>query len=547
MYSGLVLLTYVFTHLLNTSMGMISVDAMERGLRLVQPLWNPWGFGVVVPAATLVHLSVVLWQIYRMPRISLSKAEITRLLMGLSIPYVLIAHYWGSHVIPGKHGFEPDYASSIYSLLPPMVLTSMLLLIILAWGHGCLGVHFWLRFRSWYPRFLRIAIVPAVALPVFAMAGFAGGAREIRQRTADPAARQALLERKGASTEEQMVADALWEGNVSAGAYTAFLILVFGARSVHHWLRKRQRTIRIVYADGTEVLVFPGTTVLNASRLAGIPHAAMCGGRGRCSTCRVRIMEGASNLPEPTDTERHVLARVGAAPNVRLACSVSPRGEIRVTPLISGQSVPAHRALETDDYDSGRETDLAILFADLRGFTRMAEHKLPYDVVFLLNQYFQLMGSAIQKEHGHVDKFIGDGIMALFGLKRGLSQGCRDALRAAAGMQEQLVKLNERLQHDLPEPLGMGIAIHCGHVIAGKMGHGETVGLTAIGDPVNTASRLEGMTRDLGCALIISEDVRRAAGLHMSDASKREVSLRGRTAPMQIYAVQDAGELFKEG
>jgi hypothetical protein len=122
-----------------------------------------------------------------------------------------------------------------------------------AWGSisGCAS-------EAGIPAFFALPSCRAVALPVFAMAGFAGGAREIRQRTADPAARQALLERKGASTEEQMVADALWEGNVSAGAYTAFLILVFGARSVHHWLRKRQRTIRIVYADGTEVLVFSG-------------------------------------------------------------------------------------------------------------------------------------------------------------------------------------------------------------------------------------------------------------------------------------------------
>lgn len=543
LYSGLVLFVYVATHLLNTALGLASLSVMEKGLAYAQLLWNPGGIGIIVPLATLVHLGVVFRQLFLLPALKLPRGEWTRLLFGLTIPFILIAHYLGSHLSPVLLGFRPEYASSIYSMLNPVVLPSMIALIVVAWAHGCMGLHYWLRFRRWYPAFARLAIGPAIALPIFALAGFVSASREVLTRIQDPATRQEYLRHKDALTEEEMVRETVALGNYAAAGYSVALLLVFASRALFLERKRKRRTIKVRYADGAEVMAPPGASILNASRLGGIAHAAMCGGRGRCSTCRVQILSGGENLSQATQDELRVLTRIGAAHGVRLACCAIPGGEVQVRPLIRVHNKPAHRVMDNDPFAQGREMDLAILFADLRGFTRLSERKLPYDVVFLLNQYFELMGAAIEAEQGHVDKFIGDGIMALFGLQGSLTDACKAAVRAALKMDERLRRLNDQLEHDLSEPLGMGIGIHCGHVIAGRMGYGAASGLTAIGDPVNTASRLESMTRELDCKLVLSEDVCRHAGLGIDEGQRRAVVIRGREAPLPVYIVAEPATL----
>ncbi len=111
------------------------------------------------------------------------------------------------------------------------------------------------------------------------------------------------------------------------------------------------------------------------------------------------------------------------------------------------------------DFAQGSEREIAILFADIRGFTALAEGRLPYDVVFVLNRYFAAMGRAVEAAGGRVDKFIGDGVMALFGIESGAQSGCREALAAARLMSERLGELNLSLQAELDQPLRIGIGI----------------------------------------------------------------------------------------
>ena len=139
---------------------------------------------------------------------------------------------------------------------------------------------------------------------------------------------------------------------------------------------------------------------------------------------------------------------------------------------------------------AGQEKDIAILFADLRSFTQFSEKKLPYDVVFVLNRYFAHMGEAVETAGGHLDKFIGDGVMALFGTKSDAQTGARQAMNAAKEMSKKLADLNEQLKDELDEPLRIGIGIHLGAAIIGEMGYGKATGLTAIGARGKTASRL---------------------------------------------------------
>src|SRR5207245_2492148 len=178
------------------------------------------------------------------------------------------------------------------------------------------------------------------------------------------------------------------------GAYLFALVAVIAARGARR-LWQRRRSIRVSYPGDRAVTVPVGFTILEASRVAAVPHASVCGGRGRCSTCRVRIVRGLSDLPTASEAEQRVLARVGAAPDVRLACQTRPVRDVAVVPLLA-PSIAAADAFGSD-VRQGREQEVAVLFADLRGFTRVAEHKLPYDVVFILNRYFEAVGRAIQR------------------------------------------------------------------------------------------------------------------------------------------------------
>jgi adenylate cyclase len=288
-----------------------------------------------------------------------------------------------------------------------------------------------------------------------------------------------------------------------------------------------------------------GFSVLEASRLTGIPHASVCGGRGRCSTCRIRISHGISPLPPPSASEQRVLQRVGAPPNVRLACQLRPTGNISVTPLLPASAQPRDGYAQPS-YLAGQERIIAVLFADLRTFTGIAEQKLPYDLVFLLNSYFESVGDAIVSAGGIIDKFIGDGVMALFGVDSGPEEGCRQALTAAKIMVANVNTLSRTLAEELAEPLKIGIGIHCGPAVVGRMGYGSTVHLTAIGDTVNVASRLQDLTKEYSCQLIISEQVAEQAGLVVSAFPRHELTVRNRREALAIFVVEDVEVLATE-
>jgi adenylate cyclase len=237
-----------------------------------------------------------------------------------------------------------------------------------------------------------------------------------------------------------------------------------------------------------------------------------------------------------------VLRRVGAAPNVRLACQLRPHGDLRVTPLLPA-SAQASDGFRRPGYLHGAEREIAILFGDLRSFTQLSEKKLPYDLVFLLNRYFAETGHAVEAAGGRIDKFIGDGVMALFGLDTGVEAGCREALAAARQMSERMEALNRALVHDISEPLRIGIGIHAGPAIVGEMGYGSAVSVTAVGDSVNTASRIEGLTKTYACELVISEAVALRAGIDLGAAPRHEIEIRGRVERLVVRTFASAQDL----
>ena len=240
-----------------------------------------------------------------------------------------------------------------------------------------------------------------------------------------------------------------------------------------------------------------------------------------------------------------MLRRIAAPPNVRLACQARPTADLEVFPLLPPAAGLPDNPLRPG-LAQGAEREIAILFADLRGYTRFAEQRLPYDVVFVLNQYFAAMGSAVEGAGGYVDKFIGDGVMALFGLEGDVGRGCREALEAAPAMAVALDRLNSSLAAELRQSLEIGIGIHVGSVIVGELGYGRARTLTAVGDAVNIASRLEALSKEYGSQLIVSEEVAARAGVDLSTHPSFQVEVRGRTRPLSIRVVADARTLGAE-
>ena len=434
----------------------------------------------------------------------------------------------------------PPAALALWELRPD-IGARQVLVIALAWTHGCLGLRASLRLRPWYPRASYALFGVALLLPVLAALGFVEGGREAAARARAAGGPPVVQQAAGApSPAEAAVLDTIRESLL--WTYGALLVGVVVARAGRSWTARRRGTVRLRYPDGREVHIARGFSVLEASRLAGIPHASVCGGRGRCSTCRVRVDRGGEDLVPPAEAERRVLRRVGAPPNVRLACQLRPTRDVDVVPLLPVTATAAageRRAASA----SGQEQEVAVLFADIRGFTRFAERRLPYDVVFFLNRYFESVGLAIEQVGGIANQFTGDGVMALFGVDGTSEDGCRQALAAAALLHERMAELSRSLAGEIDAPLRIGVGIHVGPVVVGRMGYKTADYLTAVGDTVHVASRLEQLTKDFNAVLVISELVARRAGLDVSEWARHELTLRNRREPLVVRVLTDIRQL----
>jgi adenylate cyclase len=544
--TGIVLFAYVGTHFLNHALGLASLDAIEAGRSWFLLFWRAPPIGILLYLSLLVHVVLAMFAIYQRRRLlAMHRSEALQLLLGIAIVPLLAEHVIGTAYAHRFHGVEDSYTYvllSIWHFAPQKGLMQAIALVV-AWTHGCIGLHFWLRLKPWYPRYQFYLYAAALLIPVIGLLGFVNAGREVSRLATDPdwlRAAIASFNLPSAATVQgiqSMIPNTYWG--------TAVLLLItLAVRQVRFFVERRRGLVRITYPGGRTVAITPGPTLLEISHLHGVPHASVCGGRGRCSTCRVRVSSGIETLPVASAAEQAVLARASATPNVRLACQIRPQQDISVVPLLPASAGPQD-ARPRPAHLQGREREIAILFADLRGFTQLSEKKLPYDVVFVLNRYFAAMGMAIQDAGGHVDKFIGDGVMALFGAtgQTDTATACRQALAAARGMGIALEALNQTLAHDLDKPLRIGIGIHVGPTIVGEMGYAMAMALTAIGDAVNTASRLESLTKEFTVELVVSEDVARHAGLDVAAYKPMETEIRGRVEKLRVRAIPRARDL----
>jgi len=538
--TGSILFAYVLGHFLNHALGNLSLAAMGRGLRVVSGFWSAPPMKAALYGAFAIHLGLGLWALYRRRPFRYRWGEALQLGLGLLIPYLLLQHIVGTRLATELYGSQPGYDAALqfYFMVSPASGAAQATLLLVVWIHACIGYHYWLRLKPSFPRLAPVLLGAAILVPTLALLGVLQGGRELTRLAADPDWAAAHLGPQVMPSAEA----AARLGRIASAAtqgYLGLVILVVLARLARHLLDRRGGVVSVTYPDGRTVRVPAGTSILEASRLHRIPHAAICGGKGRCSTCRVRVLSGEAHIPEPSAAERTVLDRVGAGEGVRLACQLRPAGNVTVAPLVE-TGHPRRPALNQPPA-FGEERFVVAMFVDMRGSTRLAEHRLPFDTVFVVNRFLEAVGGAVAASGGSPNQFLGDGMMALFGLETGREEAARQALAAIGRIAENVAALNEAMTGHLGEPIRYGIGLHAGPAIFGEIGdrrHGRAV-FTAIGDVVNVAARLQGATKKLGVVALVSEAVFGTAG-EDPDLPRREIDIEGRTGRLWVRSLGHA-------
>jgi adenylate cyclase len=541
---GLVLFAYLVSHFLNHALGNISMDALAAGVYYHTAFWQFLPVAIAFYTAALVHAGLGIWALYERRQFRWKAIEPLQLVLGLSIPALVITHIVGVRLGHTLFGHEKLYPQVFFAywIVWPYKMWLMFAVLTISWIHGCIGLYFWLRMNAFFQRAAPFLLGAAVLVPTLAMLGLYQGGRSVVDSDSVEWRKENLSPRQVGTPAEQAVLNNI-EDYFLIG-YLGLVGFVLLARGVRVLNERRGGMITLTYGNGRTVRVPRGLSVLEASLRYNVPHASVCGGRARCSTCRIRVIGDCTSLPRPSRREAFVLNRVGAGsdPAIRLACQLRPEADLSFFQIFLPQITAA--SLRTSSPSRiGEERYLVSMFVDMRGSTKLAEKRLPFDTVFIVNRFLGAVSQAVIECGGQPNQFVGDGQLALFGLATSPQTACRQALKAAAMIAANVDELNQFLKHDLREPIQFGIGIHGGEVIIGDIGYRDHMVFTALGDAVNVAARLQDMTKNLGCEAIVSEEVRVTAGLSSDDLPQQEVAIRGRAEPMIVRTVTSAKAL----
>jgi adenylate cyclase len=413
---------------------------------------------------------------------------------------------------------------------------------VVAWTHGCIGMYLWLRLRPFFPRVAPLLLAGAILLPSLALLGIYQQGRTVLRLAQDSQwrAEYQSVSRIGTAAQRATLGTIRDNFLYAWGAAIGFVLIARGIRALGE---RRGGTIRLTYPDRT-LRVPKGWSVLEASLRYKVPHASACGGKARCSTCRIRVLGDRSGLPRPSPRELFVLERVGAIgdPAVRLACQLRPQRDIVLVPLLPPHADTSFSYGRTQR-NPGEERYIVCMFVDMRGSTAMADKRLAFDTVFIINRFLAAVSQAVTEAGGQPNQYLGDGLMALFGLETDPPTACRQALNAAAMIAGNVDHLNRMFAEADQKPIRFGIGIHAGDAIVGHIGYRDTVVFTALGDAVNVTARLEQLTKELDCQVVLSDFVLKTARLTPDALPIAEVTIRGRADPLVVRTVVDAAML----
>lgn len=533
--SGLILFTYAFFHFINLGLGLISPAAMEvmqEARHLITR--NPLG-GLILVGSLLFHPGLALWRLARRRSLRMPLSEAFQTTLGLLIPLQLLRHITHTTIAHQNFAVNDDYPYIIVLMWNAPAVWWQSALLLAVWIHGCMGLHFWLRLTTWWSKALPYMIGIAVFIPSFALAGLLTEGRRIYDIFVEGSQRAALMASYNWPSRESFDTLRLIEDRM-VQVFLALLVLTALTYGAQKMLRRR-RSVRITYRHGPSVTAEKGMTLLEMSRANAIPHTALCGGKGRCTTCRVVIEDGGEALEPPVGAEARSLAAAKAPANMRLACQIRPETPLTVCRMFrpDGQPGRAHAS-------QGEEHQLAILFLDMRGFTARTSGQLPYDVVFLLNRFFDAIVPCITRTGGSVDKYLGDGLLAVFEA-HDAQHSAQAALDAASTIGQALESFNQTLLSEGDAPVQIGMGLHLGELVIGEIGAAGNAPRTIIGDTVNTASRLEGASKEQEVELMVSAAVLQAAGYKTAPLELPSFRLRGVATPLSAMPIRHAAAI----
>ena len=548
-YTGILLFFYSLTHLLNHSVNVISIEAADFVREnYFHFLWkNSIGYFLLY-ASLIIHIILGFYSILTKKSFKITGREWIQILFPVLALLVLLQHIGGGFILSL---FDVDIKYSLlYALLSSdpneLVAGAVLfsLMVVFIWVHGVIGIHGLLKFNfKSYERFMFGFKFIYWFVPVGAILGFIAGLREtsVLATIENLKGNENFIMSFFAAIPQEAFTYLMPVEPYVMNNYPIFVLAVLVLSILNVVRSKYFGRVKISYPGGYEYTVPKGTTVLEASRLAGIPHVSVCGGKGRCTTCRIKIVSGIDGIAAPNVHETKIIKRLGFDSDVRLACQLKVSKNLSVLPLINPETkeIKARSPVGL----SGKEKETVVVFIDLREFTKLSEKKLPYDVVYILNKYYSVCGEIIESNKGRLDKFIGDGIMAIFDGSETSSENCKNSIITAQQVSIAIKELNEQIKNDFSEELRFGIGIHVGNTIVGMMGYGNTVTETVVGDNVNIASRLEELNKKYGSELVVSKDVLDAAKVNTKQFKNEKIKIRGRENELQIFSLEHAYNL----
>ena len=292
--------------------------------------------------------------------------------------------------------------------------------------------------------------------------------------------------------------------------------------------------------DNKKISASGDSTILEATLEAKINHMHVCGGNARCSTCRVYVVEGLNNCLPRNKKEEKLAMKLGFPENIRLACQTKIHGDITIRrPVVDKLDVEiiSEQIEDVSGTKLGKEKDLAILFTDIENYTQFAEAFPAYDVVHVLNRYYQKMNEIIIQHKGLISDVAGDGILALFGVIEDRKNPVLDAINSVREMHAALIDFNKYLNQMYNRSFGIRAGINFGKVIVGNFDTGMMRKISAIGDTVNLASRIETANKDFGTQLLISQSAYEQIQGMVETRRLNPIKLKGKSGEYALYDV----------
>ena len=271
-----------------------------------------------------------------------------------------------------------------------------------------------------------------------------------------------------------------------------------------------------------------------------IPHLHECGGNARCTTCRIRIVDGHKNLSKPTEREKEMSNNLDWGPSVRLACQCNViKGDVSIERLLWSSPEITALQLETVPKGVAEEREVAILSCDMRGFTNITSKQMSFDTAHMLDRFYTALGDPILLNNGIIYQYVGDEIIGLFGVGGGDAETqCLNATRAAIGMRFAAERLNRYELSSFDVNLKIGIGITYGKAFLGHLGHPKQRQFAVIGDPMNMASRIQSATKEMTSNIVISDIMYNIMPKdQLTIGQSKELTLAGKTGKALLHEV----------